>query len=775
MELATLFKEVFDVYFDAVKENPKASNPTVKELRTKIENELSPILQKYNLQISAIRGQGILRAKPFISLLSEGQKTSQGIYLIYFFDPDNRQVEFGFGDADHKPPPDALVKSFAKNCDEMLRRVGVIPDSYNDVHYPRLVYPLSNLDNKKLESDLTKFCDVYRTLSNEFRPQISDYLKSEAPETSEFKRNDNTDGIWVIGSGGSSRKVQSFFNGSYVAIGMGDFKLGNLQDYPTIEAIHDGIQDAYTGKSVPVHDRKAIGDFLTQVKPGDVVILKDGRTTTYGIGIFNSDYYYVPSDFGHRRKVNWIKTGKWSHPDNKYHGKTLSDYTDRESELSPILKLMGVNLDQIKNNAQLLIDKSTMNQPLNQIFFGPPGTGKTYTILELTKKFTESAATSSESERIKSLVKDLPWWQIVAAVLYDQGVSNVQRIMEHPLIDAKRQFSASRSLKQNIWGLLQRQTTLDCPNVNYTSRTAPYVFFKNEDSTWRIIKETVENEAPEVIDLLNALKSKPTNETIERYRLVTFHQSYSYEDFVEGIKPTLGETDEGLSYNIVPGTFKSIATEAANDPDHNYAIFIDEINRGNIANIFGELITLIEEDKRGLEIELPYSKEKFSIPKNLYIYGTMNTADRSVEALDTALRRRFAFTEMLPNAEFINTTKCGNIDLKVLLQTINSRIEKILDRDHTIGHSYFRDIYSLNDLRHAFKSKIIPLLQEYFYNDYSKIGRILGPAFLDESTSEISLIPFGPDPATEDERPIYRFKNIDNLAEQDFTAIYTTT
>jgi 5-methylcytosine-specific restriction endonuclease McrBC GTP-binding regulatory subunit McrB len=166
----------------------------------------------------------------------------------------------------------------------------------------------------------------------------------------------------------------------------------------------------------------------------------------------------------------------------------------------------------------------------------------------------------------------------------------------------------------------------------------------------------------------------------------------------------------------------------------NYVLIIDEINRGNVSSIFGELITLLETDKRKGECEelsviLPYSKRPFAIPNNLYIIGTMNTADRSVEALDTALRRRFSFVEMLPDASKLNGKEIQGINLKLLLNTMNERIEVLVDRDHTIGHAFFMNTENVHDLRNAFGNKIIPLLQEYFYGNYQKMEMVIGSAF----------------------------------------------
>lgn len=193
-----------------------------------------------------------------------------------------------------------------------------------------------------------------------------------------------------------------------------------------------------------------------------------------------------------------------------------------------------------------------------------------------------------------------------------------------------------------------------------------------------------------------------------------------------------GEIDQTYFSKEPPSTFK-------ND---RYVLIIDEINRGNVSQIFGELITLIENDKRlgrkeALSIKLPYSKEMFSVPDNIFILGTMNTADRSVEALDTALRRRFSFVEMPSKPELLKTSEnegvIEDIDLIKLLSTINLRVSRLLDTDHAIGHSYFFKLKSKLDLEKVFKDRVIPLLEEYFFGDLKKIGLILGASFISES------------------------------------------
>lgn len=210
------------------------------------------------------------------------------------------------------------------------------------------------------------------------------------------------------------------------------------------------------------------------------------------------------------------------------------------------------------------------------------------------------------------------------------------------------------------------------------------------------------------------------------------------------------------------------------EEEKNYVLIIDEINRGNVSQIFGELITLIEPDKRqgkaeALELTLPYSKTKFGVPPNLHIIGTMNTADRSVEALDAALRRRFHFTEMPPDAAIIRRKKVdqiGDFNTADILETINNRIRILLDHDHLIGHSYFLKVKNIEDLRDAFVDRIIPLLQEYFYGDYSKIALVLGKGFcdIDEQLSKNDFAP-GLDDFSDNyaEGQIFTLKTVDKI------------
>ena len=219
----------------------------------------------------------------------------------------------------------------------------------------------------------------------------------------------------------------------------------------------------------------------------------------------------------------------------------------------------------------------------------------------------------------------------------------------------------------------------------------------------------------------------------EQIAMVTFHQNFAYEDFIEGIRPVLDDGGGGqISYKLSDGIFKRIAQAAEKESNKPFVLIIDEINRGNIAKILGELITLIEDSKRlgavdETKVTLPYSKKSFGVPKNLYLIGTMNTTDRSIQLLDTALRRRFDFVEMMPEPEHKDiSTDVEGVDCQEMLKAMNKRITALLDREHQIGHTYLLDIDTMEKLSYAFQNKIFPLLQEYFFDDWAKIRAVLG-------------------------------------------------
>lgn len=407
----------------------------------------------------------------------------------------------------------------------------------------------------------------------------------------------------------------------------------------------------------------------------------------------------------------------------------------------------------------------TQAGPVNQIFYGPPGTGKTFHLQGLFAKYTDPKGEIDNTSWKQTLLAAVGWRPVIAAALDALGgTARAPDIRDHALVALKAQLNgrSPKHMLQTIWGFLQEHTPRECEHVQSASRREPFLFNKSEDGRWSLL-EGWQQLDPESAELVKQLKQGPTAdaEPAKRYRVVTFHPSFGYEDFIRGIRPVV-DPDSGESrFAMVDGVFKQICDEARANPGKRYALFIDEINRANIAKVFGELITLIEIDKRaeynadgrlikGMEVQLPGAVDEgdlrgFGVPVNLDLYGTMNTADRSIALLDIALRRRFEFIERAPDYTAINQTIEG-VHLGALLRRINDRLEYLLDRDHRIGHAYFIHLESLDDLRSCFEQKILPLLQEYFFDDASRVAMVLsttvGESFLKpEEQSPDALFP----------------------------------
>lgn len=520
--------------------------------------------------------------------------------------------------------------------------------------------------------------------------------------------------------------------------------------------------------------------FKKDLRIGDYLYITVGSKELIAIArIKNNEWGYVPNDIVDKdgwiyREVEIIQPAVRKKPKNLANKKGFypsANSTLREIKLENLQEANNLLFKPFFNVEFLKEEKSEDNlsppsEPLNQILFGPPGTGKTFHLLEKVIPKFRKKSTKRPDELVEAeIISKLPWWKIFALVLLEKKEQTVPQIKEHRFVKYKLEFSNTNSLNQTVWGQLSSHTIQESTTVEYASRQGSLIFDKKGDSVW-FIAESKDPVIEELNDLLEEIKKQKESsvEIQTNYKFVTFHQSTSYENFVEGISPVFDEGNaddaEQLKYEIKKGSFYTACDEASKLAgflglkdclEHSkeariekfrnatpYCLLIDEINRGNVSAIFGELITLIEEDKRLTKneviVELPYSNKKFGVPPNLHLIGTMNTADRSVEALDTALRRRFSFTEMPPKYDLpeLSYDYAGTTG-KEILEVINKRIGKLLDRDQLIGHSYLlkkKDEQPEDKLKNAVYKNIIPLLQEYFFGDYAKIGAVLGEGFI---------------------------------------------
>jgi hypothetical protein len=554
---------------------------------------------------------------------------------------------------------------------------------------------------------------------------------------------------WLYAPGAGGKFWESFYREGVMAIGWDE--LGDLAKYSTRDDITTALQQEYgNGESSKANDSKGCWSFVSEIKPGDVIFAKIGRDRIIGRGVVTSEYRHEPGreSFTNVRNVEWQAKGEWKlTEENKFALKTITEVTRFPDFVKHVLDLTGGEADLSEDNE---MEEEALTPSLNLILYGPPGTGKTYSLQ--TGYIPKYKALPIKSDEPRPIAFDqYNWLTIIMATLSLLGEkAKVGEILEHPLFLAKATaLGRSTNLRSQIWGTLQTYANPNSKNVNYVRRLEPYVFDKLDDANWILLPDWKEAD-PEALELANRWtelnrkgSSLPAMSAEDRYVFVTFHQSYSYEDFIEGIRP---ETVDGeLQYNARAGIFKRICAKAKADPTQKYAIFIDEINRGNIAKIFGELITLIEPDKRceydaqgnllnkAIEVVLPYSGDRFGVPANLDIYGTMNTADRSIALLDIALRRRFRFQEVAPDPDIIKGEdgngnipdgEGGTLNLRVILDSLNKRLLMLRDRDHLLGHSFFVNCLTLEHLQDALRDQIIPLLQEYFYDDFGRIQKV---------------------------------------------------
>lgn len=388
-----------------------------------------------------------------------------------------------------------------------------------------------------------------------------------------------------------------------------------------------------------------------------------------------------------------------------------------------------VNQDtEIPNGTEQMNTKS--DQPLNQILYGPPGTGKTYNTVVEALKITDNDFYDKHKdnyEKLQERFNELKQLGQIEFVTFHQSYS-YEEFVEGIKPDLNSEDKLTYELKDGIFKKIcsDAQTTI---KIEKNFDQIYDQFIKDLNSSKKLLILTTPNGSEFGIktNKKNNLKIY-TGENFDRNSVGVITKDYLQNEifkngrkcYVQGILDFLNE-----HYKLNMQTTKNT---------NKYILIIDEINRGNISKIFGELITLIEEDKReSLSLKLPYSQDPFTVPKNLYIIGTMNTSDRSIASIDIALRRRFTFKEMMPDSTLIDEElEVHGLNIQDIFKTLNERISVLLDRDHQIGHSYFMNLKADKDLETNFKQIwfdcIMPLLNEYFYGDWDKLQALLGKA-----------------------------------------------
>ncbi|MBO4555365.1 MAG: AAA family ATPase [Elusimicrobiales bacterium] len=608
-------------------------------------------------------------------------------------------------------------------------------------------------------------------------------------------------------------------------IGIGMEGLGDLKQYKTKQEINDKLNEIGDYPGQPTNDALCNWQFANEMNIGDIVFVAiNNQLKLYGRGIVVSDYIFDDSRIEYKsiRRVEWTHKGEYDINNidkQQWSIKTLTDISQ-----------YGEKVDEnfMKPN------EPKASHPLNQILYGPPGTGKTYNTVikameiinpglivqykaeaitydDVKKAFDEAKKNGqiefvtfhqsyAYEEFVEGIKPDLEESEDLKYELKDGIFKRICKNAETPIVENK----AETGIRDNpsIWKISLNGTENnevkqycmdnDCIRVSYhkipEDENEEFDFEKYKDKYLSLKRFKEEMEIGDIVLSCSSLK------TIDAIGVITGEYQYNdtFDEYkrcrkvkwlVKGLNYNILKINSGLNFNRK--TFHRVNNMSFNDilPLINskgqvvkytenrkpYVLIIDEINRGNISKIFGELITLIEPDKRQgaaheIKAKLPYSQSSFAVPQNLYIIGTMNTSDRSIATVDIALRRRFKFIEMMPDKTFVANFGIG---FQGIFEKLNKKIKLLLDRDHQIGHSYFiKTKYENADaetLKQIWFQEILPLLNEYFYCDWEKL-KLVVPGFI----TKVDNIPAELKDECEDSA--YEFKTDEDFKDiDDFT------
>jgi 5-methylcytosine-specific restriction protein B len=605
-------------------------------------------------------------------------------------------------------------------------------------------------------------------------------------------------GVYKIAPGEEGKYWDDCLKGGYICVGWDE--VGDLREFDSKEAFRIHFDEKYTSLfngHGPTISRKANELWmLFSLQAGDQVIANRGTSRILAVGkVIEPGYFWNPErqEYRHCVHVEWdtslaknIKPKKaWALvtvaavPSALYEeivgGGVIKTGSTKVAPLDPVFRDIG----------------SALERKGQVVLYGPPGTGKTYTARRFAVAWllqqegrADVQAVLNDRDKFVSAERDLSttqvsrrvWWIVAnpkewnwdrlaeqGKVSYRQG--RLQR--NYPLVKVgdlvigyqsnpdKRIVALARvtralsegnggepSIELSHLTTVKDGLTYDELLADPVLKSAEPLRFRNQGTLFALTPD----EAEHVLALLAERNPEVQphlegGETVGFLTRLTFHPSYSYEDFVEGFRPV--ESGEGaLSLRLDHGIFKRVCHAALARPAKKFLVLIDEINRANIAKVFGELVTLLEMDKRGLSVTLPQSKESFCIPPNLYVLGTMNTADRSIKLLDAALRRRFAFVELMPDSELLQGGKVNGLALDEFLEELNRRIARSQGREKQIGHSFLLDgdepLSDPEEFARRFRQEILPLLQEYCYEDYGALAKYIGSKLVCEEAQTLN-------------------------------------
>ncbi len=653
-----------------------------------------------------------------------------------------------------------------------------------------LEYYIANCRKVKEFRDKNFKFKNYRILDMEARNLGSpDNEKTE--QNNSWNKNNNGKRYWLYSPGNDAEDWEEQYNNGIIAIGKD--AIGDLKVFKSKEEMRKKMQEIIAPQKNPTQSANTSWQFIHVMKPGDIVFAKKGRRTIIGRGIVSGDYKFDSNRIHHKniRNIQWTHKKTCNFSEELFAMKTLTNITNDSELIKKIENSFNNNEDnEVKNNNTKIITNY-----LNTILYGPPGTGKTYNTvikaIEIIDKYCieydddgnvinyDEVKEEFDKAKKEGKIEFITFHQSYA---YEEFIEGIKPVVSNDFECENDEINNNGEIKYKIDEGVFKRICNKAITAKLKKDNSIKDLIRSDASVWKVtIRDVVKQdcfgnnrvridydfetkEAKKFNELIDKgdiiLSTNGSRSKINGIAIVNNDEAIkldSSEDqtsrdviwLVKDIDENITELNDNklLSRN----TFSRVPSMKAsnilkltldlngkkenksNDKSEPYVLIIDEINRGNISKIFGELITLIEEDKReSFSVRLPYSHEEFTVPKNLYIIGTMNTSDRSIASIDIALRRRFTFKEMMPDDSKIddnNNIKISeNLYLKTVFNTLNKRIKLLLDRDHQIGHSYFMNIGSIENLKSVWFNCVMPLLNEYFYNDWEKLRALLGEA-----------------------------------------------
>ncbi len=587
---------------------------------------------------------------------------------------------------------------------------------------------------------ITKDSKDYRYLTNDvinierYNSILDTQLSSVTDKQNMSKK------YWLYAPGENAHKWEEFYELGIMALGWDE--LEDIRQYNSREEIKEALVEAYGGEGSKKNDVSANYDFVNTINIGDIIIAKKGRGELLGFGEVTSNYIYDEnrSDYNSIRKVDWKLKGNWR-VDFSLVLKTLTDITSYSSDDDKYdtyyEKLLGIMTTENSTTQNTLV----MSFPLNSILYGPPGTGKTYNSIDK----AVAIATGSSSDHIsnKKQFDDLRKQGQIEFVTFHQNYSyedfmvgirpNVSETTSD--LSFKKHYGIfyeiSKRARENFENSLKDEQTISRENwiKEKFEEFKEYIETELEENGKFTIKNNVSIYSVE--DEVFIYTGEKENGELWKNQRIGMHYDALINIYLADVQnrqdikklenvPGLEKQHATYSFELIKKFrefltekgYKFQSTTVQKEPSKNFVLIIDEINRANISKVFGELITLLEDDKRigepnELKITLPNGEKEFGVPPNLYLIGTMNTADKSIALIDIALRRRFEFIGKYPDYDVIK-----NVDAKTLLQKINEEIYKLKNSaDYLIGHAYFIKGQAIEE---TLRNKIVPLLMEYF-------------------------------------------------------------